>query len=212
MRSPPCAAIVPPSPTSSPVAVASKCSPSAADAPAGSPEHAILGDCHDAAAPHLRHEFRYRVDVTGNGPLDLHRFEGKMQHKRGLHAAGVGVAAPVGRPGAHVVIFAPESRNGLSHSPCIASVRTDEQESSVCQAGRTTEFDEQQLECNLADRQVPGKSSCSPDAPYGSTGAAMTSARAEASPVTRALAMSASVVSGKCGPCCSVEPSGTAST
>src|SRR5215472_14700081 len=60
--------------------------------------------------------------------------------------------------------------------------------------------------------RVPGKPWCSPLAPYATAGATSTSARAPASRWHSATAMSVSVDSGRCGPCCSVAPSGTAST
>ena len=59
---------------------------------------------------------------------------------------------------------------------------------------------------------VPVKPACSPLEPYGSAGATTTSGRAAANRSARATAMTVSVDSGRCGPCCSVDPSGTTST
>src|SRR6266508_5859431 len=63
---------------------------------------------------------------------------------------------------------------------------------------------------------VPGKAWCSPLAPYGRPGAA--TARTPSYPSARAVrratssATVASVTNGRCGPCCSQEPSGIRTT
>ena len=63
---------------------------------------------------------------------------------------------------------------------------------------------------------VPGKLWCSPLAPYAIAGAAIqvrsrSSARRAVTAPATAVAIRVSVSSGRCGPCCSVEPTGIAS-
>ena len=58
--------------------------------------------------------------------------------------------------------------------------------------------------------RVPGNAACSPLAPYGSAGATAMPSRAAESPTATAAAMRASVSRGRCGPCCSSDPNGTA--
>ena len=53
---------------------------------------------------------------------------------------------------------------------------------------------------------VPGKPACSPLDPYGTAGATSTPSTLAASRDASATATSVSVDSGRCGPCCSVEP------
>ena len=58
---------------------------------------------------------------------------------------------------------------------------------------------------------VPGKPACSPLEPYGRAGATTTSWRRARAPLRRRAATTVSVTNVRCGPCCSVEPSGIAS-
>jgi hypothetical protein len=59
---------------------------------------------------------------------------------------------------------------------------------------------------------VPGKSACSPLAPTGIAGASPTPTRPAHARAATAAAIRVSVSSGRCGPCCSSEPTGTTST
>src|SRR5450756_2275226 len=58
---------------------------------------------------------------------------------------------------------------------------------------------------------VPGNAWCSPLEPYAAAGATTVSPRRSARPAATATAIRVSVSSGRCGPCCSSEPTGTAS-
>ena len=65
---------------------------------------------------------------------------------------------------------------------------------------------------SVPTESVPANPACSPLAPTPISGATTTSRRCRASASHSAAATSVSVDSGRCGPCCSHEPSGTART
>jgi hypothetical protein len=59
---------------------------------------------------------------------------------------------------------------------------------------------------------VPGKAACSPLAPMAKAGASATPERPAHARWATATAILVSVSSGRCGPCCSSEPTGTTSS
>ena len=59
---------------------------------------------------------------------------------------------------------------------------------------------------------VPANPACSPLAPMAIVGPSKSAGRSSTTEIATASAINVSVPSGRCGPCCSVEPTGTTST
>ena len=110
-----------------------------------------------------------------------------------------------GRPSARSLVVARASGSALP--PCQDSSTTAAKSSALRTSSTTTASS-----AAWPSDNVPGNPACSPLEPYGSAGATTTSRRPAAAASAIAPAISVSVSSGRCGPCCSVAPRGTTST
>lgn len=127
---------------------------------------------------------------------------GWRQQERGLGAAGVGVVGPGrqcqgGNPG-DVAALLQEPAGSRGEGAEIAAVAVSTS-----------------LSMAVPIERVPGNSWCSPLEPKASGGARTTgpsAARSRAAAVATATVIRVSVSKGRCGPCCSGEPTGTSSS
>ena len=149
-----------------------------------------------------------RCGHAGRRPLEADEVRAHRQHQRRLGAPGVGVAArrrtatrgarrdPRGRASARPV-------DGVA----VAAVAVDEHDAGR-PVGAADELDDHRRRDLGADRQRAGEAGVLAAGRHGERRADDDVGAASASPAARASAMIVSVSNGRCGPCCSHDPTG----
>ena len=147
-------------------------------------------------------------------PARPHRLRADRQENRRLGVAGVGVSVVTGRRRPHPdpAAFGREPIDGSAHRPGVAAVGGDHHDAGEG-IRRADQLEQRQLHHVLPDGQGARESRRVPRSTR------RRGAEPPARPVwprpggrARATAISVSVARGRCGPCCSVDPTGRAST
>ena len=146
----------------------SNCSPSAADAPAGSPRTPLGLTCLHPVRAEVGQDLGQRAGVAGDGGVEPHVLRGEREHHRGLHPARVRVGGqPVpgrrqartqaGVPGIASAPLAAQLADRVADRGDVAAVAVDEEHRRPVEGGVTAEFHQQSRQSDTADGQRAGE-------------------------------------------------------